>query len=71
MSDKRIFAGLIEECKPKFPLTTMFGIPLTELDAEELRACVCVLGQEKEAAMRDRIHEREMMTLFRKAANGR
>ena len=42
------FKKLIEENKKDFKSTIMFGTSLLDLDADSLRACVCILGKQVE-----------------------
>lgn len=61
---KGIFKDLIKEHKDKFNLTMMFGISIAELDADSLRASICVLGEDQKREREDRKRERDMMKLF-------
>ena len=42
---KELFADLVEEHKDKFNCATMFGVPISEIEGDELRACLCELGK--------------------------
>lgn len=36
---------MVDSYKHKFTKAKMFDIPLSEMTADELRACVCILGE--------------------------
>ncbi len=57
---------LIKQHEDKFDSTMMFGIPISKLNADELRACICVLGKIEMQSREGREREREMFKLFRK-----
>ena len=61
-----LFKRIIEEHKGKFTNTKMFGRPISELDAESLRACICLLGEQDIQNRKNRQSEREMTNLFRR-----
>ena len=63
---EEVLKNLVKEHEHKFDNTTMFGVPISELEEDELRACVCVLGEIEEQGRKDRQREREMMSLFRR-----
>ena len=44
-SQEKTFKKLLDENKHKFEKSTMFGISISELDADSLRACICILGE--------------------------
>lgn len=56
-----IFLKMIKKYKDDFDLTTMFGIPISELDSESLRACICMLGEKELEDREDRIRERKFL----------
>jgi hypothetical protein len=60
-----IFGRIIQEHKNKFNTTTMFGTPIAEIDADGLRACVCILGEIQEEQRKSSQRERDMYKLFR------
>ena len=62
--EHRIFKKIIDQYKDKFSTTTLFGIPISELDAECLRAGVCLLGESELRSMENMKKEREMMQMF-------
>lgn len=37
--------GLIEKYKSEFEFTRMYGVPLTKLTVDELRACLMVMNE--------------------------
>ena len=41
---KQHFKKLVDKHKDEFCKTKMFGVPISELGIESLRACICVLG---------------------------
>jgi hypothetical protein len=59
------FDSIIEENKAKFKTTTMFGIPISEIDADGLRACICILGESIEEQRKSAQREQDMYKLFR------
>lgn len=45
-----LFKELIKEYQGQFKTTTMYGIPVEELNKEQLLACICWLGEEIDKA---------------------
>jgi len=62
----KVFNSLVEKHKDKFNETLMFGTPISELESDELRACICVLGELDIQKMKEHQRERSMLNLFRK-----
>ena len=62
-----IFNKLVEEHKDKLNTTTMFGVPISELEGDALRACICVCGEMVEQQRKSAQQERDMYKLFRQA----
>lgn len=60
-----IFDKLIEDYKSKFNVITMYGIPISELNDDELRATICLLGDDMKRQRESFDKEREMYKLFR------
>lgn len=64
-----IFNSLVEEHKDKFTKTTMFGVPISELNDDHLRACICVCGELLEDQRKSSQQERDMHKLFRQGGH--
>ena len=54
-----MFEKIVEEHKNTFNTTTMFGIPISKLNADVLRACICILGELGEFQRAEMTRERE------------
>jgi hypothetical protein len=51
--------------KHKFPATLYRGVPITEFNAEELRALICILGEMGERDRETRINDADILNSLR------
>lgn len=55
MYDEERFTKLVKRYKAEFSKTMMYGVPICDLNPNELRACICVLGANGERARKNRM----------------
>lgn len=55
MYDEERFTKLVKRYKAEFSKTTMYGVPISDLNPNELRACICVLGANGKWARKNRM----------------
>lgn len=65
MKDRNRFKKLIDRYKDQFSECSIFGIPISKLKDNELRACICLLGEQEKQNRENRSKERESMFRFR------
>jgi len=61
---ERIFSGWVEKYRDKFNDATIFGIPISELNEDELRASICFQMDDGKQKAESKSREREMWKLF-------
>jgi len=66
---QRLFDELVEEHKDKFNTTMMFGTPISEINDDSLRACICVCSEIVEQQRKSAQQERNMYKHFRAAGD--
>ena len=60
-----VLIELIERHTDTFSKTLVFNIPITELNDDELRTCICMLLEMDKQSKEDMQRERDMMKLLR------
>ena len=55
----------VEKYKDKFRGSTFLGRSITELNSDQLRACICVLSDQIEQTKASHARERKMLNIFR------
>lgn len=53
----------------KFPATLYRGVAITEFNAEELRALICILGDMKDRDLREKANDVDILNSLRTGRN--
>lgn len=68
---KHNIEGLVERYKDRFGTCLIYGMPITELEGDELRACILLMGDMKDRDMRQREKDSATLNSIHRLKTGR